>query len=143
MQCFCNSGTSDSRKLVRIFHIGPHARQQHGEKRPIQHAIGMIGNNHDRTSCGDSRLICGTDIQTDTHLREQGFETKAFGRALHSPVLVSAPCATQERAFPRVPETQPHATTLHPASGPHANALMAFNMNTASPFQPYEAQVKR
>ena len=58
----------------------------------------MIGNNHDRTSCGNSRLICSTDIQTDTHLREQGLETKSFGRALHSPIQISHPADRRELA---------------------------------------------
>src|SRR5580692_2747018 len=70
-------------------HVRPYAREQHGENRTVQNAIGMIGHNHDRTVRWDPLLIGRADTQTDSHLREQGFETKSLGRALHSPVQIS------------------------------------------------------
>ncbi len=83
---FSQFGHIAQQKIRQHLHIRADTRQQDGEDRTIQHAIGMVRNYDDWTVRRNPRLIRSIHGETDFHLGEQALEAESLGRFLHSVV---------------------------------------------------------
>ena len=72
--------------IAHHLHVWTHPRQQHGERRSIQHSKRMVRHHHDRTAERNSRRIRRIHAQSHPHLRQQVLQPETLGRLLYSSV---------------------------------------------------------